>query len=448
MSEDGRPLRVGQIAAFAAPAIPISALGLPLVVYLPPFYAELGIGLATVGTIFMIARFWDVVTDPVLGIVSDKFVTRFGRRRPWIAMSVPILMWCVYKVFMPPAGVNAAYLLWWMLLLYIGWTMLTISHMAWGAELSDRYHERSRIQGWREFAFVFGMFGVLLLPAVIERTGGDTHARVASMGWFIIVFLPVAVALALWRVPERKVPDQPVIGWKRATALIWKNVFMRRVLLADVLVGLGFGIATALYLFFVGHVLKLPKHASALLLVYFVAGIVGIPVWMRLSYRFGKHRTLALGMFSSCSTLALALLWQPGDYWPFMVGNVLFGAGYGAAPVLLRSITADITDADNLESGSQRTGLFYALLAMTNKVGYALSVGITYPLLSFIGFDPKIENTPLATERLRWMFVGLPVLALGAAGLAMWSFPLDEQRQAELRKMLASRSSGRVVEIE
>jgi len=201
-------------------------------------------------------------------------------------------------------------------------------------------------------------------------------------------------------------------------------------------------------LFFVGHVLKLPKHASALLLVYFVAGIVGIPVWMRLSYRFGKHRTLALGMFYSCSTLALALLWQPGDYWPFMVGNVLFGAGYGAAPVLLRSITADITDADNLESGSQRTGLFYALLAMTNKVGYALSVGITYPLLSFIGFDPKIENTPLATERLRWMFVGLPVLALGAAGLAMWSFPLDEQRQAELRKMLASRSSGRVVEIE
>jgi Na+/melibiose symporter-like transporter len=448
MGDQGRPLGIGQIAAFAAPGIPISALGLPLVVYLPPFFAELGIELAAVGTIFMIARFWDVVTDPVIGIASDKFGTRFGRRRPWIAMSVPILMWCVYKVFMPPDVVNAAYLLWWMLLLYVGWTMLTISHMAWGAELTDRYHERSRIQGWREFAVGFGMFGVLLLPAVIERTGGDTRARVASMGWFIIIFLPIAVALALWRVPERKVPDQPAIGWRRAAALVFRNAFMRRVLLADVLIGLGFGVVTALYLFFVGHVLLLPKHGSSLLLVYLVAGILGIPMWMRLSYRFGKHRTLAVGMLYSCVTLSLALLWQPGDFWPFMASNVLFGAGYGAAPVLLRSITADITDADNLESGSQRTGLFYALLAMTNKVGYALSVGITYPLLSFIGFDPKLENTHQATERLRWMFVGLPVLALGAASYAMWRFPLDEERQAELRRMLEARSAGRPVKID
>src|SRR5688572_9978251 len=143
MSDQERPLSVGQIAAFAAPAVPISALGLPLVVYLPPFYAELGIGHAAVGTIFMIARFWDVITDPVLGVVSDKFTTRFGRRRPWIALGVPILIWSVYKVFMPPQGATAAYLLWWMLVLYVGWTMLTISHMAWGAELSSRYHERS-----------------------------------------------------------------------------------------------------------------------------------------------------------------------------------------------------------------------------------------------------------------------------------------------------------------
>jgi hypothetical protein len=70
---------------------------------------------------------------------------------------------------------------------------------------------------------------------------------------------------------------------------------------------------------------------------------------MRLSYRLGKHRTLSL-----------AMLWQPDDYWPFMAGNVLLGAGYSVARVLLRSIAADMTDADNLESGSQRTGLFLA----------------------------------------------------------------------------------------
>jgi Na+/melibiose symporter-like transporter len=445
MKATERPLSVGQIAAFAAPAVPISALGLPLVVYLPPFYAEqMGIGLATVGTIFMLTRFWDVITDPVLGVASDKFRTRFGRRRHWMALSVPMLMWCVYKVFMPPEGAGAAYLLLWMILLYIGWTLLTISHISWGAELSGQYHERSRIQGWREFALVFGMFSVLTLPAIIERgTGGGGHAKVASMGWFIVVLLPLTVALALWRVPERPVLDTPALGWKRATLLIFKNVFMRRVLIADLLVGIGPGITGALYVFFVAHVLKMPKQTSLLLLVYFIAGFAGIPFWMRVSYRLGKHRTLAVAMFYSCFMLALALFWRPGDFWLFMAGNVLYGFAYGAGPFLLRSITADITDADHVECGSQRTGLFYSLLTMTNKVGYALAVGITYPLLSLIGFDPTIQNTVEATERLRWIFVVLPILFMAAAGLVMWSFPLDEQRQAALRRELEARE-GRV----
>jgi GPH family glycoside/pentoside/hexuronide:cation symporter len=286
------------------------------------------------------------------------------------------------------------------------------------------------------------------MPVIIERAGGGTQARVASMGWFIIVFLPIAVALAVWRVPERQVSDPPALGFQRGAALVLKNAFMRRVLVADVLVGLGFGIATALYLFFVGHVLQMPKVASMLLLVYVVAGVAGIPFWMRLSYRLGKHRTLAIGMFYSCVALSLALLWQPGDFWPFMAGNVLFGFGYGAAPVLLRSITADITDVDEMECGSQRTGLFYSLLTMTNKVGYALSVGITYPLLAFIGFEPKLENTSEAIERLRWMFVALPVVCLAAAGFVMWSFPLDEQRQAALRRALEARVSKRLAGVE
>ena len=102
-------LRRQTIAAFVSPAIPIAALGLPLVVYLPPFYAkEMGLGLSVVGTIFMITRFWDVFTDPVLGILSDKIKTPLGRRRHWIVLSVPILMICVYKVFMPQPPITWA----------------------------------------------------------------------------------------------------------------------------------------------------------------------------------------------------------------------------------------------------------------------------------------------------------------------------------------------------
>lgn len=84
-------LKKSTLIAFSAPAVPISALGLPLSVYLPPFYAAyVGLDLATVGLVFMAARFWDMFTDPILGIVGDRFNTRWGRRKPWIVASVPI----------------------------------------------------------------------------------------------------------------------------------------------------------------------------------------------------------------------------------------------------------------------------------------------------------------------------------------------------------------------
>ena len=88
--------------AFSAPAFPIAAVAAPLAVYLPPYYAtELGLGLTAVGAIFMVARFWDMFTDPVFGVLSDRIQTRWGRRRPWMVLGVPILMVGGFFAFFP-----------------------------------------------------------------------------------------------------------------------------------------------------------------------------------------------------------------------------------------------------------------------------------------------------------------------------------------------------------
>ena len=246
------------IAAFVSPGIPLSALGLPLIVYLPPFYAEeMGLGLSLVGTVFMITRFWDVLTDPVLGVLSDRVTTPLGRRRHWIILSVPILMICVYKVFMPEAPITGNYLLFWMLLLYVGWTLLSISHMSWGAELSSDYYERSRVQGWREFALVFGMLAVLILPTILEQTGSaDSATKVAAMGWFTIVLLPITVAIAVTNVKERPVAASCQLNLFKSTSVLLKNKLLIRVLLADLMIGLVPGIAGSIYIFFVTYVIK------------------------------------------------------------------------------------------------------------------------------------------------------------------------------------------------
>lgn len=431
------------IAAFISPAIPLSALGLPLLVYLPPFYAEeMGLGLSLVGTVFMVTRFWDVFTDPAVGILSDKVTTPLGRRRHWIILSVPILMICVYKVFIPQPPVTGNYLLFWMLLLYVGWTLLSISHMSWGAELSSDYYERSRIQGWREFALIFGMLAVLILPTIIEHTAGfDSTSKVAAMGWFTIILLPITVAIAVSTVQERPVTPSPHLGWLKSTSLLLKNKLLMRLLLADLMIGIAPGIVGSLYIFFVTYVMELGKWSSLMLLLYFLASFCGIPIWIRLSYSLEKHRTFTIAKIYSCIIIATLLLVEPGNLWLYALVNILFGIESGSGAFLLRSMMADITDHDNLESGTQRTGLYYSLLTMTNKVGSALAVGMVYPILDWIGFIPGGTNTPEAIEALKYIFICIPIPLTLLAAFLIWNFPLDSNRQRELGRLLAERDS-------
>lgn len=461
------PLPRWRVAMFSLPSIPISALGLPIVVYLPPFYAEdMGLSLTIVGTIFMIARFWDMFTDPVLGILSDRFPSRWGRRRHWIVLSAPILVIAGYMLFMPtnpPAaswmfdwigtlfpgfgGGNAqmaAYLLGWMIILYIGWTLITISHMSWGAELSPDYDERSVIQGWREFALIFGMFTVLALPAAIEwaQDGAGGAAKMAAMGWFIIILLPITIGLAAWFVPERKAPIQEQFEYKKIVKIIASNRLLQRVLLADLLVGIGPSITGSLYIFFASYAMGLPQAASLLLLVYFVAGFAGIPLWIRMSTWAGKHKTLAYAMMYGALSLPIVLLFPRGEFWWLFFGNVTYGIAYGAGSFLLRSVMADVVDYDNLETGEQRTGLYYSLLTMTSKLGAALAVGITYPLLDFIGFVAEAgANSPETLNQLLYIYTGFPALFMLLAALVMWKFPLDRDQQKLLRARIAARDA-------
>ena len=240
-----------RIIAFALPAIPISALGLPLVVYVPPFYSELGLSLSVVGNIFALARFWDLITDPVLGTLSDRWTTQIGRRRPWIILSVPLLMASAYALFLPEQPVSASYLLTWLILLYVGYTMLSISHMSWGAELSDDYHDRARVQGWREFSLIFGMLAVLAIPAVMQQTqNANSTTQVGAMGWFVVVTLPITIVVSVWKVPERPTPPQSTIGFVKSAKILARNRLLQRVLGANFLTGLAPGVTGSIYIFF------------------------------------------------------------------------------------------------------------------------------------------------------------------------------------------------------
>ncbi len=444
-------MTIRRLLAYAAPAAPIAALGLPITVYLPPFYESLGLGLGAVGAIFMLSRFWDVFTDPVLGIVSDRYPSRWGRRRHWIVLSVPILLVSVYMVFLPSGQVSGLYLGCWMFVLYMGYTLASLSHMSWGTELSDDYHQRSTIHGTREIALIFGMFSVLTLPAIIEVVPGlfgfeegkaiPLATKVGSMGIYIMILLPITVAIAMAFVGERKAPEPPSINWRDTLTALWQDKMLQRILTMDLLVGGALGLTGALYLYFYDSYMQVAEYSSILLLSYFIAGCLSVPLWIKLSYMIGKHRTLAFAQIYGGLSLPIVFFVPKGDFmWAFL-STASYGLAYGAGPFLMRAMMSDLTDKDNLENGTQRTGLYFSLLTLTNKIGAAIAVGGGYIALEWMDYIPRGDNLPEVVEQLTLLYVGLPTIVMLSVAALMWNYPLGMKEHQELRRKIDERDA-------
>lgn len=429
------------LAGIAAPALPIAGLGLPIVVYLPPFFANtIGIPLAMVGLIFMLGRFWDIFTDIIFGVVADRTRPPIGRRKFWLLLSVPILMVSVWLLFNPPDGAGLLYLSLWLAVMYVGWTLATISVISWSAELSTDYDERTRVQAWYMGFLMIGLITVLIVPALIEQVGGgDNRAKMQGIALFIIVLLPVCFGFAVWKVPEPALREDTSQDWIKALKGMWRSKPLLLILACDLVIGLASGIAGSLYLFVAVDALGLGKGASLLLLFYFFTGCLAVPLWAWAAKRMEKHRALAgASVYAGLSSLLFLLVPHGGMVFMLIV-TVLNGITYASARFLLKAMMADITDADRLESGRMQSGVYFSLLTMTEKIGLALAVGIPYAILPFMGFRPGEPNSAAALDGLLLIFALGPAALHLSAAVVLWRFPLGRLRQQELRAKLASR---------
>lgn len=423
----------------------MAAMGMPIAVYLPPLYSSLGLSLVAVGFVFTLVRIFDVVTDPIMGLAIDRFDTRWGRRKHWIALSVPILLVSVSMVFLPdPEDVSAVYLGFWMVMLYIGYTMMTIAHQSWGAELSQSYDDRSRLFGWREVFVIGGMTAVLAVPAALDALGDDVTLRdkVASMGLFCLVLFPLTAIPTLWNVPDSSKKVANPVHWQEAMQVLLSNPLLWRVLISDLLSGLGTGVAGALYIFLARYVFELPAEASIALLFYFLSAFAAMPLWLKLAYAVGKARAMRIALVYGASIMFFLyfVLAEPGSVIGLWVFTISYGIAYGAAPALLRSMMADLTDADELEVGQPRAGLFFALLTTTNKLGAAIAVGLCFwALEDGFGFVDKAGNSPEAIHGVLITYCVGTAIGLFFAYLPMINYPLTSKRHAEIRAQLEAR---------
>ena len=182
------PLSLPAVMAFASGHIPIAALVLAISVHLPRYFAShLELSLVVVGAAFALVRFVDIPIDAAMGLAMDRTRTRFGRYRIWMALGAPILMFALYMLLSSPAGVGQGYLFGWLLVMYIGYSGVYLSHLAWAGRIAPTYKERSRVFGAITGLGVFGAMFVLLIPVFLTSQGATDAESVKAMMWFTIL---------------------------------------------------------------------------------------------------------------------------------------------------------------------------------------------------------------------------------------------------------------------
>ena len=433
-SNDGR-IGWGALLSYSSVAVPLGMTVIPMLILVPPLYtAELGLGFALVGSTFALVRVLDVVTDPLIGYLSDHTPGRFGRRKPWILAGALISALAIWKLYMPPESVDGVYLLTWSLIIWTAWTLIAIPFYAWGAELSESYHERTRIASVRTAAGILGSLVALALPTLLWGISGvepSPRETVAIVGTAAIVLVLLTSLTCIFGVSEGVPKDRGRVEFFKGLKLMGRNRPFLRLMFGFMLNGIAVNLPGPLYVLFMLHVIGVEMAGTAILLFFYFGNLIGVGLWNLLSRRFGKLRAWMTGMCLMILVNPVYLALGPGDIgWVIMI-LLVGGIGGGAWTALPAAMKADVIDLDRLESGEDRTAQYFSVWSFAEKLIPALTIGLTYNLLELADFNAAGGNSAEQLWVLKLLFGGLPALFWIAAMLVMRGYPITEDRQRE-----------------
>jgi Na+/melibiose symporter-like transporter len=431
---------------FACCYLPFSALNLSVAVQVPHYFAShIGLGLA-VGGVFGLIRLIDIPLDPFLGLVMDRTRTPLGRYRPWMMLGAPVLMLAIYMMYEAPVGASRGYLLLWLLIMYLGMSLLLLAANAWAATLAVSYTHRSRIFGAMQGLGTLGAVACLVIPIITSKLQHKTDAEgIQAVGWFLVIMAPLTIALVTLRTPEplKEVQASRVRLSDYAGLLARPNVL--RLLAADFFIIMGPAWMSALYLFFFTDSRGFStSQANFLLVIYIAAGLIGAPATAWLANRVSKHRALAATAVGY-SLMLIVIFLSPKSSVP-IAAPAMFVAGALAAGsvVMIRALTADIGDEIRLEKDQQQIGLLYAMTSGTTKAAGALAVTLTFWVLSLVGYNPAEHavNGAVQIRGLELAYIIGPVVFVMLGGACFLGYKLSAERHADIRRQLDARDAA------
>ncbi len=434
--------------AYGLPAFALAVVGIPVYVHIPKFYTDVvGVPIAWVGTILFAIRIFDALTDPLLGVVSDRTRTRLGRRRPYILAGSLCLAAAMLFLFIPPELSAAGAPVWFaasLFALFLCWTVVTVPYEALGPEITSDYTERTSLFAVRDGLLIAGTLAAAAAPAIVDALPAVQDER-QKFFWIALLYAPMLVGFSFWcvyRIRERDaVPGQFAALRARDLRAILRNRPFLILLAAYTISALGSNLPATLILFYVQYVLE-TTGAEVFLLLYFASGIAMLPVWIRLAGRFGKKNAWLASMAINTGAFSGVYFLGAGDAWLYGVLVVVSGLGFGATLALPSAIQADVIDYDEYLTGRRQEGWYIGIWSVVKKLTAAVGVGAGLMLLGTAGYAPGPDQPPAVVETLKVLYALVPSLCSAAAFLVALAFPVSRQTHERILECIALRREG------
>ena len=401
----------------------------------------MGIASALAGAAILLGKFWDAVTDPMMGFISDRTRSRWGRRRPYFLFgALPLLLTCWYFFSAPDfAGIQTAGFLWATLVLCLLNTAYTVVNIPYGSltpDLTKDFKERTSLNGFR---FSFAVIGTILGAAVvlpIVDLAGEPHKGFSIVGLLFGVLMAGTILTTFFNVRESAVSqaERPKEKFFPTFLAVFKNKTYMRLAAVYTMNLTGITFVQTMLVYYFKYIYQNEAMTTIAMLLLLGVAMVCVPISVLVAKKLGKKRTYQLALLILAVSCLLMFFFAHTLGMTFTLGVMVFagvGIGFGYVPPF--AMLPDVVEVDAVRSKHRKEGAYYGMWTFFSKIGVALAAALAGVFLGFAGFVANVaDQTGAAILTIRLLIGPVPAVIFIAGILLIHRYELDEKTYNEI----------------
>lgn len=447
-----KPISNLQSIYYALSVIPVTMLMTPLILIQGIYAKHYGLELTALAGILLISRILDAISDPLVGVFSDRYHAKYGTRKPFIVAGSLLVLLCGYFLYAPPEHVTALYVGFWTIAFYMAFTLFEIPHMTWPADIAEDSDSKAKLYSYRVFAAYSGLvffYSIPLLPFFESTAITPETLKVAFVVATLLTFPLLFQAMRV--VPSGKPPSlqqcASSIASRRLLGSSLKHIITDKPLVlflfAFIFSGFSVGMWYGLIYIYIDAYLDMGDQYAKMGLFAFIIGLTATPLWYQLARRIGKKTCWLLATcFLIGSYIYTATLdSNTTSFLQLMLLKIVNTCGFSCMIMVTPAMLSEITDYSQWKTGNERRATYFSIKVFVDKINMATGAALSLALAGWWGFEVTVDEQAWeAVIGLKLAVAWIPAVIGAVSMIFIILSPINERRHRVIRQRLDSRT--------